>query len=149
MTKESFLTFWNTWKVFIVGLLVSLSMALQEVSKTSADQSFKVYLFAGLIAVLSYISKEWRGKAVTILGIVGTAAGVLAAQLSHGAVNWFEFATATILAIYGAVSPNPLADAKEQETKEAIEFSTSLKQSMESGTVEVNRIVAAKIEQRV
>lgn len=101
-------TFWSKNKVFILGLASSLALALNEfLSKPHEDQSMKVYLIAALMAVLSYVAKEWRGKGVTIVGIIGTLASVYLSLQTTGTFTWNQFLMSAIAAILAAVAPPP------------------------------------------
>ena len=79
--------FWIKNKVFILGLLSAIAVAITPFTQT-AEQSEEVKWtavgYAVLTAVLSYLARNWRGQGLSILGFVGNAAGVAATLLLKG-----------------------------------------------------------------
>jgi len=106
--KTKLLKFWNKYKVFILGLLGSIAVSLQELLTTnSADADLKVYGFAILMTALSYIATQWRGKGITILGILGTLSSVFVTMQQTGNFTWTQFITFSVAALLAAVAPPP------------------------------------------
>ncbi len=76
--------FWNSHKVFILGLLGSIAVALEPfINNTEDELKWKIVGFAALMAALSYLAKEWRGQTISILGILGN----LAVSICNGTAN--------------------------------------------------------------
>lgn len=101
-------TFWSKWKVFFIGLAGSLALALTEfLTTTTTTVDWKVFGFAVLIAVLSYLATTWRGSMVTILSTLGSLAAVAATMLTNGTFSWQQFIVYALVAILGAVAAPP------------------------------------------
>jgi len=98
--------FLSKYKVFLSGLAASIAVALNQLLSSSGhSQDLKVYLFAGLMAALSYVSTQWRGQGVTILGIVGTLSGVFVTMQQTGNFTWNQFIMFSVAAILSSVAP--------------------------------------------
>jgi hypothetical protein len=103
--------FWDKNKVFILGALGAIALALEPfINKTDDELKWKMVGFAALMAVLSYLAKEWRGQATSIIGILGNLAGVFVTVQQTGKFTWNQFILQGIVAIIAAVS----ADAKSR-----------------------------------
>lgn len=99
-------SFWNSNKVFILGLLGAIAVSVQEFA-TQPEVDWKVVGFAALMAVLSYFAKEWRGQGVSITGIVGTLAATFLTVHQTGNFTWLQFTTSAILAVLAAAGADP------------------------------------------
>lgn len=103
--------FWDNNKVFILGLLGAVALALQPfINNATDDIKWKSVGFAALMAALSYVAKEWRGQAISIIGILGNLAGVYVTIQQTGVFSWNQFILQGVVAIIAAVS----ADAKSR-----------------------------------
>lgn len=103
--------FWNKHKVFIFGLLGSITLALQPFIENTQDElKWKTVGFAALMAILSYLAKEWRGQTISIVGIIGNLAGVFITIQQTGIFTWNQFILQGLVAIIAAVT----ADAKSR-----------------------------------
>lgn len=98
--------FWEKNKVFILGLLASISVVVQQFAG-SAEIEWKAIGYAVLMATLSFVANKWRGEYVTITGIVGTLAGVLVLTLQTGKFTWSQFILSAVAALLAAVAPPP------------------------------------------
>lgn len=120
--------FLDKHKVFILGLLGSVALALQPFINNASDEiKWKSVGFAALMAVLSYLAKEWRGQAISIVGIIGNLAGVYVTIQQTGAFSWTQFIMQGLVAIIAAVT----ADAKSRGYEQA----TVIKQAKIEGEV--------------
>lgn len=101
-------TFWNKNKVFILGLLGAIALAIEPfAANTTDDVKWKVVGFAALIAVLSYFAKEWRGQGLSIVGILGNVSAVFITVYNTGHFTWNQFILQLILAIITAAGADP------------------------------------------
>lgn len=112
-------TFWSKYKVFILGLAGAIALSLQELLSSQGQETgeinYKVFAYAALMAGLSYIATQWRGKNVSIAGIVGTLAGVFVEQQQAGDFNWNRFIMYSIVAVLAVVSPPPKPSTYEHD----------------------------------
>jgi membrane protein implicated in regulation of membrane protease activity len=100
--------FWYKNKVFILGLLGSIALAIEPfAANTSDDVKWKVVGFAALVAVLSYFAKEWRGQGLSIVGILGNVSAVFVTVWNTGNFSWNQFILQLILAIITAAGADP------------------------------------------
>lgn len=99
--------FWNKHKVFILGLLAAISVALQQFVGTDAAADYKVVGFAVFMAVLSYLASKWRGQGVSITGIIGMLAAAFITEWQTGKFSWSQFAIQAIVALIAAASADP------------------------------------------
>lgn len=97
--------FFNNNKVFILGLLASIAVGLQEL--TVPDPSLKVIGFAVFSGALSFIANQWRGRGMSLVGIIGNLAGVYLTIQETGEFTWTQFMVQAIIAILAASSPDP------------------------------------------
>lgn len=93
-------------KVFLFGLLASIAVVLQQFVG-QPEISFKAIGFAILMAVLSYLAKEWRGQALSIFGIVGNLAGVFVTAYDGGNFTWEQFILQGTIALIAVAVPAP------------------------------------------
>lgn len=112
-------------KVLLTGLAGAIAIVLQQYLSAEVID-WKVIGFAVMIAGLSFFAKEWRGQGVTILGIIGSIAGVISEELTKGQVDFSKLILYAIVAVLGAVAPpvklntyeqsSPIVEAKDQAT---------------------------------
>lgn len=96
------------YKVFLTGLAGAIALALNQLLSTSGhSEDLKVYLYAALMAILSYVSTQWRGQGMTITGVIGTLSYVFVNMHNSGTFTWTEFMLAGFVALLGIVSPPP------------------------------------------
>lgn len=98
--------FWNKNKVFILGLIGSIGISLQDyISKPAVD--YKIIAFAAFLAIISYFAKEWRGQGLSITGVIGSAAGVFITMQQSNTFTWQQFILQTIVLIITTAVPDP------------------------------------------
>jgi membrane protein implicated in regulation of membrane protease activity len=108
-------TFWDKNKVFILGLLGAIALAIEPfAANTSDDVKWKVVGFAVLVAVLSYFAKEWRGQGLSIIGILGNTSAVFVTVWNTGHFTWNQFILQLILAILTAAGADPKSRGYEK-----------------------------------
>jgi hypothetical protein len=100
--------------VFIAGLLGSIGLVLQQFIGEQ-EISLKVVGFAVLMSVLSFLANQWRGKGVTITGIIGTLSFAFISVQNTGHFTWSQFVLAAVLALLSAVAPPPKPDSYEKK----------------------------------
>lgn len=109
-------TFWKKYKVFLLGLIGAITVSLQAVlSNNPNDTDFKIYVYAGLMAALSYVATEWRGKVGTMTGVIGTLAGVFVTLNQGGNFTWNEFIMYGIVAVGMSFVPPPKPSSYEHD----------------------------------
>lgn len=98
--------FWNKNKVFILGLLGAIGLALQQfIDKPQLD--YKVLAFALFMAVLSYFASQWRGQGLSITGIIGTVANTAYIMLNNNTFSWSQLLIQCVVLIIAMASPDP------------------------------------------
>ncbi len=106
-------TFLGSNKVFILGLLAALAVALQQfIGEAAVD--WKSVGLAGGMAILSYIANQWRGQGLTITGILGTLSYVFISNWGGGHIDWSQMILMSVVAILGAVAPPPKSGSYEK-----------------------------------
>ena len=101
-------------RVFILGLVSSVVLAVQQILNTNPID-FKVIGYAALMAGLSFVANQWRGKGVTLLGIIGTLAASFVTINETGTFSWYQFAISAIMALLSAVAPPPKPSTYEKD----------------------------------
>ena len=91
-------------KVVIVGLIAAVLLAVQEAMK-AGESSTKVFVFAGILAAISFLANNLRGQVATIIGIVGTAISTYVTMDQTGSVSWSQIVLQTMLALLAVFAP--------------------------------------------
>ena len=107
------MNFWNKNKVFILGLLGAIGIVLQDYLNTSS-LDWKAVGVAVLMAILSYVAKEWRGQGMTIIGIIGVAANVIVSLQVTGTLTLQNAILSLVVALITASAPDPKSRGYEQ-----------------------------------
>ncbi len=97
--------FQKNW-VFISGLISALVVVLQQFT-TGEPKDIKIIGFAALMALLSYLANQWRGKGVTVTGIIGVLAATFSTIQMGQHVEWTQLILQALVAIGMAVAPPP------------------------------------------
>ncbi|HEU4574623.1 MAG TPA: hypothetical protein VFS36_06435 [Chitinophagaceae bacterium] len=100
-------------KVLVSAIVSALILTLQQ-ALSSGSIDWKAIGFACLIAIIGVIANQWKGGGVTVLGILGTLAGVFHTIWTTGSFTWNEFILSAIVAILMAVSQS-LQPAPQQQ----------------------------------
>lgn len=86
------------YQVLIVSLLMAILMVIQQaVSNTAMD--WVAIGYAVLIAVLGVIANAWKGKGLTIFGIIGTVAYAFIDIWNGGMFTWKQFILSAVMAL--------------------------------------------------
>lgn len=106
--------FQKNW-VFISGLIGAITVSLQQILGTGTAD-LKVIGFATLMAILSFAANQWRGKGVTVTGILGVLAATFSTIQLGVHVEWTQLILQAVVAIGMAVAPPPKPEGYEQTT---------------------------------
>lgn len=105
-------------RVVILAFISAIILVLQQVMATK-ETNWKVIGFALLVAVLGVMANQWKGKGISILGILGNLAGVFTTIQATGKFTINEFILASLIALLttftASLAPenaNKLPDAK-------------------------------------
>lgn len=90
-------------KVLIVGLLSAILLAVSEVVKGN-EASIKMLVFSGLIAAASFLARNIRGQAGTIIGLFGNALAAWLGQLETGSVQYSQLVLQLIISVLAVLS---------------------------------------------
>lgn len=85
-------------KVVILAFMSAIILVLQQVT-ASKETDWKVIGFSILTAVLGVMANQWKGKGITVLGILGNLAGVFTTIQATGKFTINEFILASLLAL--------------------------------------------------
>lgn len=101
-------------KVFLLGLLGSLAVVLKSFIGQS-EVEWKAIGFAALMAVLSFVANQWRGKSMTIYGVLGTLAYTFVSLNQTNTFSWKDFILSALAAVIAAVVPPPKPESYEED----------------------------------
>lgn len=104
--------FQKNW-VFFSGLIAAAIVAAQQLVG-SEPVDLKVLGYTVLMAALSYVANQWRGKGPTIIGIIGTLSATFITVSSGGHVEWSQFGLQAAIAVLAAIAPPPKSEGYEQ-----------------------------------
>ncbi|GAA4328628.1 hypothetical protein [Flaviaesturariibacter amylovorans] len=90
-------------QVLLSAVLSAVVLTLQQLL-TQKETSLKVVGFAVFIAVLGAIANQWKGRGVTVTGILGTLAGVVTNVHQSGSFTWNELVLSALVALLTAAS---------------------------------------------
>jgi hypothetical protein len=99
-------TFWDTYKVFIIGLAGAALVALQQFA-FQPEISWKAVGLAVGLALVGYIAQNWRGQSLSIIGIIGNAAFAFTSVHETGNFTWSQFIIQLLLVFGFAAMPDP------------------------------------------
>jgi hypothetical protein len=111
--KFNIMNFFQKNWVFISGLISAIVVAIQQFT-TGEPADLKVVGFAALMAVLSYVANQWRGKGVTVTGIIGVLAATFSTIQLGQHIEWTQLILQAVVAIGMAVAPPPKPEGYEQ-----------------------------------
>jgi hypothetical protein len=99
-------SFFNQYKVVILGCLSAIALALYDLTKTG-ETSTKVLVFAGALALTSFLANNLRGQWASIAGIVGTAITTYVTMDQQGAISWSQLILQLVVAMLAVAAPPP------------------------------------------
>lgn len=98
-------------RVVILAFMSAIILVLQQVMATK-ETDWKVIGFAALTAVLGVMANQWKGKGITILGILGNLAGVFQTIQATGKFTINELILASLLALLTSFTAVLQSDTK-------------------------------------
>jgi hypothetical protein len=111
---SNFSVWFSKNKVLILGLLGSITVVLQQYFGSAEPADYKVVGFGVLLAALSFLAKNLQGQVASIVGVLGTAVGTIAATIQTGGkITWVQIILSSLVAIIGVITP---AAAPKQPT---------------------------------
>lgn len=97
-------SFFNKYKVLIIGLLTAVALPLNDLI-TTGETSAKVLAFASVTALLSYAARNFRGQWATIAGFLGTTVATYLTMQENGSVSWAQLVLQLLLQLLAAAAP--------------------------------------------
>ncbi|MFZ4056993.1 MAG: hypothetical protein ACOYKE_02590 [Ferruginibacter sp.] len=88
-------------RVMIGAVLSALLLVLQQFTGVSAID-WKAIGFAALIAVLGVFANSWKGKGITLVGIVGSVSNAFVVVYQTGVFSWNTFILSATIALLSA-----------------------------------------------
>lgn len=85
-------------RVVILAFISAITLVLQQALATN-ETDWKVIGFAALIALIGTVANQFKGKGLTILGILATLAGSFTTIWETGTFTWNEFILSSIVAV--------------------------------------------------
>ncbi|MBK7885111.1 MAG: hypothetical protein IPJ81_16000 [Chitinophagaceae bacterium] len=87
--------------VFVSAILSALILVLQQfIGATSID--WPAISYAAFVAIAGTVANEWKGKGITIAGIIGTVANTFITVENTGNFTWDQFVLSVLVAILTA-----------------------------------------------
>lgn len=87
--------------VFISAIVSALILTLQQfIGTTSID--WPAIAYAAFVAIVGTVANEWKGKGITIAGIIGTVANTFITVENTGNFTWDQFMLSVLVAVLTA-----------------------------------------------
>lgn len=93
--------FLNENKVTLISALGAVAIVLQQ-AMGEQEISWPAIAFAAVVAFLGRIARAWRGKGLTMVGIIGTVAYAFSEAAMGGAFSWDQFILSAMVALIAA-----------------------------------------------
>jgi hypothetical protein len=106
--------FLNDNKVVIAAIVSAIILVLQQ-ALSAPPINWKAIGMAALIAVLGVLANNWKGKGITILGIIGNLSYAFVTIWQTGQFSWHEFALQAVLAILMTIAPTVTPERVEKQ----------------------------------
>lgn len=100
-------------KVVIIGVLTAIALAVSELVK-GGDASIKVIVFSGIIAGASWIARNLRGQAATIIGLVGNAVAAYLTMMENGTVSYAQLIIQFLVSFLAVLAAPPKSAGYEK-----------------------------------
>jgi hypothetical protein len=106
--------FWETNKVLILGGLMAVLVAVQDIIVKTGTYSGKVLGFAVAIALLSFLANKLRGQWASIATIVVGSLTTISQDTSGKPINWAQVLVPFGIALIGVFLPPAKSVGYEQ-----------------------------------
>lgn len=100
--------------VFVSGLISALVLTLQQFLG-NGDTNWSAIALAALITVIGYMANTWRGKGVSLTGIIGTISYAFITVWNTGHFTWSQFLLSALIAVLAASAPPPKDESYEKK----------------------------------
>lgn len=100
-------------KVVIAAIVSAIVLVLQQTLSTPPI-NWKAIGMATLIAVLGVLANNWRGKGLTIFGIIGNLSYAFVTIQQTGQFTWEEFILQALLALLTTFAPTITPEREEK-----------------------------------
>jgi hypothetical protein len=128
-------SFWKKNQVLIAGLVSSITIALQQfLAEPVID--WKVVGMAVIMAVVSVLGKEWRGKPLSLIGLIGVGAYSFYTVKTTGQFSWDKFIITFVLGALAMSASSPKSIGYE--------YADAIKQAKKEGEIDVPTPLAPK-----
>ncbi len=105
--------FLNENKIMLAAIISAVVLVLQQAMSTPPID-WKAIGLASLIAVLGVIANHWKGKGLTIFGIVGNLSYAFVTIWQTGTFTWNEFILQAVLAVLTTLAPTVMPEREEK-----------------------------------
>lgn len=105
--------FLNDNKVVIAAVISAIVLVLQQALSTP-PVNWKAIGMAALIAVLGVLANQWKGKGLTIFGIIGNLSYAFVTIWQTGTFTWNEFILQAVLAVLMTLAPTAMPERVEK-----------------------------------
>ena len=97
-------TFFSDNKVFLSGLAAAIIIVLQQYI-AEPHLEIKPLLLALAISVGGYVGNQFRGKGISIAGLIGAAGNAFATVAQTGYLSWNSFIISLVIGLLALVAP--------------------------------------------
>lgn len=132
---ENKVSFWQKYQVLISAIAGALVIVVQQFS-TQTELDWKAFGLAALTAAAGVIGNEWRGKGVSVMGIIGVVSYAVYTVSMTGTINTQQLIMSVILGMLTLVAPPPKSIGYEK--------TDIIKQAKKEGEIDVPTPLAPK-----
>lgn len=101
-------------KVVIAAIISAVVLVLQQ-ALSAPPINWKAMGMAALIAVLGVLSNQWKGKGLTIMGIIGNLSYAFISIQSTGTFSWEQFGIQALLALLTTLAPTVMPERIDEK----------------------------------
>ena len=88
--------------VFVSSLLSAIVLMLQQAMLNTAGFDWPAVAYAGFVILAGSIANEFKGRGITLAGIIGTVANAFITVNNTGKFTWDQFILSALIAILTA-----------------------------------------------